>query len=168
MSRPVDFGPHGEFSPGEITYVIELLSAMCPVDEIQDMFLKFTNGVKPIPGQVIQQIQLKYADKIRRQNEMYISNVDGNPLAHLRVRLDIAYKILRDALKPEPSHTLKKSNDEYEIVYKIDRTNALNALKLVMTDLNNREKLDNDKAKKAEGEGIEEISKEWNVEDGLG
>ncbi len=99
---------------------------------------------------------------------MYLSNVSGNPLAHQRVRLDIAYKILRDALKPEPSHTLKKSNDEYEIVYKVDRTNALNALKLAMQDLNDKEKIDIVKGKKEENDQPDKSASEWQVEDGLG
>lgn len=70
-------------------------------------------------------------------------------------------------MKPEPSHTLKKSNEDYEIVYKIDRTNALNALKLAMQDLAKREELDNVKAKKASDEGGEEVGKEWDIQDGI-
>lgn len=54
-------------------------------------------------------------------------------------------------------------------MYKTDRTNALNALKLAIQDLTKREELDNAKLKKASSEeGMEEINKEWKVEDGLG
>ncbi len=66
MSRTISFGDFGEYTPGEVTYIIELLSAMVPIDECQELFLKFTTGKKSLPGQVVQQVQLKYADKIRR------------------------------------------------------------------------------------------------------
>lgn len=79
--KKADFG---DFTSGEITFVIEHLASLVPQDEIQELFFKFTAETKRLPGTIIQQIQLKYSDRIRRQSEMYLSNVKGNPLAHPR------------------------------------------------------------------------------------
>lgn len=118
-----------------------------PTDEIQELFFKFTNEKKALPGAVIQQIQLRYAEKIKKQNEAYLKNIDGNPLAHLRIRLDIAYKIVRDSLKERPSHTVRLSEDELEVVFKADNPTAINAIKMAIQDLNKREELDIEKNK---------------------
>lgn len=75
-----------KFTPGEITFVIENLAAMCPIDEVQELFFKFTNEAKRISGSEVQQIQLRHGARIKRQNEIYLSNLEGNPLAHLKVR----------------------------------------------------------------------------------
>lgn len=87
MSKMVDFGEFGQFSIAEVTFIIEMLAALLPLNDLQEAFFKFTNSKRALPGPVIQQIQLKYADKIKRQNELYLSNVQGNPLAHLRIRI---------------------------------------------------------------------------------
>lgn len=170
MSRDqnLNLGEHGVYTPGEVTYVIELLAAMTPTDEIQELFFKFTNEQKRIPGPAIQQIQLRYSDRIRRQNEIYLANVNGNPLAHVKVRLDIAYKILRDSLRQRPSHTIKRGEDDFEVVMKADNVTALNALKLAMQDLAKQEELEIARNKKVSTEGIEEVDTEWEVNDGLG
>lgn len=59
----LNLGDHGSFTPGEVTYVIELLAAMTPIDEVQELFVKFTNDTKTISGSAVQQIQLKFADR---------------------------------------------------------------------------------------------------------
>lgn len=86
MSKSISFDGFGEYTPGEVTFIIESLAAMQTSEEVQEGFRNFTNGQKVLPGQVIQLIQLKFADKIRRQTEIYLNNIQGNPLAHLRVR----------------------------------------------------------------------------------
>lgn len=165
MSKNISFGEYGEYSTGEIAYVIELLAAMRPVDEVQELFLKFTNNIKGLPGAVVQQIQLKYSDRIKRQNDMYLSNINGNPLAHLRVRLDIAYKILRDSLVDRPSHTLKVGEGDFQVVNKKDNPTALNALKLAMQDMAKHEEEEREKAKE---DPRTESEDNWNIQDGIG
>lgn len=83
-----------EYTAGEISYVLELLAAMCSTEEIKELFLKFSEG-KRITNSTIQQLQMRFADKIAIQHALYINNIEGNPLSHLKIRLDIAYKILR-------------------------------------------------------------------------
>lgn len=167
--RQIGFGSGGDFSPAEVTYVIELLATMESLESIQDLFYKFTNETKKLPGTVVQQIQLKYRERIQRQSELYLTNLKGNPLFHLRIRLDIANKVLKDAMKPRPSHTVKLGEDNYEVVYKADNATALNALKLVIQDLAEREK--QDRAKEQETPKTAEDndpSKNWEIEDGFG
>jgi hypothetical protein len=163
----LDLGEHGIYTPGEVTLIIELLSALVPIDEIQERFALFTGDMKKVSGSAIQQIQLRYSDRIRKQNDMYLKNIDGNPLAHMKIRLDIYYRILRDSLKQRPSHSVKHGEDSYELVLKADNPTALNALKLAMQDMAKQRELDLLENKKVSKEGIEEVETEWDVNDGL-
>ena len=113
------------YTSGEITFVIEKLGAMQNYVETQEEFFEFTDKTKKIPKSVIQQIELKFNDKIKRQNELYLTYIDGNPLAHLKIRLDIAYKILQDSLKARPAYTIKTGDGEYETITKADNVTAL-------------------------------------------
>lgn len=169
MSRQtnINFGEFGDYSSGEVAYIIELLSAMQTPEEIQEAFYRFTEGRRGVRGEVIQMIQIRFSDRIKRQSEVYLNNIEGNPLAHLRVRLDIAYKIMKDSLRLRPSHTIKRGEDDYEVVMKSDNVTALNALKLAMQDLTKREELDNVKLKKAQVENLNELQSEWEIDDGL-
>lgn len=99
---------------------------------------------------------------------MYLTNLEGNPLFHVKVRLDIAYKVLRDALKQRPSHTIKRGEDDFEVVMKADNVTALNALKIAMQDLAKQEELDMARNKKTSDSGIEQVDTEWEVDTGYG
>lgn len=151
-------------SPGEITYIIELLAGFKDYEEVCALFFEFTEGEKRLPKKAIQQIQLKFSDKIKRQNELYLTYIEGNPLAHLKVRLDIAYKILKDSLKLKPAFTIKVGDGEYETVMKADNVTALRALQLAMNDLNKREELDIEQKKNAP---LDQTNSSWDVNDGL-
>lgn len=83
-----------EYTAGEIAYIVELLAAMISYEEVKELFIKFSEG-KKVTSSTLQQIQLRFSDKISTQNEIYLKNIEGNPLSHLKIRLDIAYKILR-------------------------------------------------------------------------
>lgn len=152
--------------PGEISYVIELLAAMCSEDEIKKKFFEFTFPGKAITGKQIQRISLRFAKQIRERNEAYLRNIKGNPLAHMRVRLDILNRIVEDSLKERPSHSVKTSTDEYEIVTKRDNPTAINAIKLAIFDLTKREELDMKQKELEEGKEDEDDG-EIDIDDGL-
>lgn len=149
------------YTAGEVSFVIELLAAMCPAEEIQLKFNDFTEGQKKISKKNIQLITLRFGKKISEMNSRYLKNVKGNPLSHQRVRLDILERIVKQCLIERPSHSIR-SGDDFEVVKKADYANAINALKLVMADLAKREELDNVKKKEA-GTDIQD----WEIDDGI-
>lgn len=161
-------GEFDGYDNSEIAYVIELLAAMCTVQEVKKKFFEFTYPGKDISAKTIQKISLRFAKKIRERNEAYLRNIQGNPLAHQRVRLDILHRIIEDSMKQRPSHSVKIADDQYEVVTKADNPTAINAIKLAMTDLNEREKLDMTREKlKLEQESEEDFEDFGGVNDGI-
>lgn len=150
----------------EITYVIELLAAMASETEIKKKFFEFTYPGKVISGKTIQKISLRFAKQIRERNEAYLRNIKGNPLAHPRIRLDILYRIVEDSLIQRPSHSVKVSNEEYEVVTKADNPTAINAIKLATMDLVKREELDMAR-ERLDKEKPDDDSGEIEIDDGL-
>lgn len=156
------------YDASEIAYVIELLAAMCTVDEIKKKFFEFTYPGKTLSAKTIQKIILRFGKQIRERNEAYLRNISGNPLAHQRVRLDILQRIVDDSMKQRPSHSVKIADDQYEVVTKADNPTAINAIKLAMTDLNKREELDLAKQKLKLDEDDEDFEiGEFEVDNGV-
>lgn len=140
------------FEAAEIAYIIELLAAMSSTKEIQNKVREFTTPPKALGIKTLQKIQLRFAKQIRERNEAYLRNVEGNPLAHQRVRLDILQRIIDDCLIQRPSHAVKTGEDNFEVVTKADNNNAINAVKLAMTDINKSQELALEKKKQEEFE----------------
>ncbi len=147
-------------STGELTCIVELLGALKTYEEVQDAFYSFCDKEKSVSKNVIQQVQLRFADKIKAQKQLYLENIEGCPLAHLKVRVDIAYKILQDSLKQRPAYIIKVGADKYETIYKADNITALRALQLVMQDLNKREELDLEQKK---SQPIDPTGSTWEI-----
>lgn len=133
--------------PGEISYIIELLAAMCSEEDIKKKFFEFTYPGKALSGKTLQKVSFRFAKQIRERNDTYLRNIKGNPLAHQRVRLDILQRIVEDSMKQRASHSVKITNEDYEVVTKADNPTAINAIKLAMLDLVKREELDMQKLK---------------------
>ena len=141
MSKEYMFGFDG-YEPGEISYVIELLGAMATIAEIQQKFKEFTEGQKTISPKTIQSISIRFAKRIEDSNKKYLKNIDGNPLAHLRIRLDILDKIVKDCVQYKFMKSFRTdSGFATELVP--DYPTALNALKQAMTEMHKKEENDN-------------------------
>ena len=159
-------GSSGDLTSGEITFIIELLAAMKTSEEIQEAFMKFTNGEKKLSGSTIQQIQLKYADRIKSKNKAYLNNIEGCPLAHAKVRLEIAQEVIRDSMVKRSSRTMKITNDEGEDIIvpedpKMDGPTILNALKYALAEMTQVEEA---KSQRPPGEVNEDES--WQLDNG--
>jgi hypothetical protein len=132
MSRIL--GPIDNLEPAEVGYVIELLAAMSTPDEIKEKFINFTEPAKAISFKTIQKIAMKYSKDIAERNKTYLEYVEGNPLAHRRVRMDILERIVKEAMTLRPSHSVRLG-DDFEMVMKADFPSALNALKLAAAEM---------------------------------
>jgi hypothetical protein len=159
---------YGDYTPGEIVFIIELLSAMRPIDEIQERFHKFTLNQKRIHGSKIIEIERDHSSRIKRQREMYLKNVKGNPLAHPKVVLDILYDIVLESRKPRPVNSVKVGDNEFQIVEKTDNETAIRAIKTAVDYMSDLEKLSMAKSKlPKDDKDIEEALSSWQIEDGL-
>ena len=101
-----------QLSLAERRFVIELLAAMRTPSEIQQSFSAFNNGTKTISIQAIKQVEKEHIYEVRTQNELYLKHIEGNPLAHRRIRLDIYNKVVTDAFKEIIEKYIQNPNDE--------------------------------------------------------
>lgn len=138
MSRIIE--GFDNYEVGEIAYVIELLAAMCTPEEIKDKFFSFTEPGKVISHKTIQKIAMRYSKQISERNAIYLKNLNGNPLSHRRVRLDVLQRIIKECLTSRPSHSIRVG-DDYEMVMKADHGNAISALKLVLQEMDKQEEV---------------------------
>lgn len=159
---------YGDYTHGEIVYIIKLSSALRPVEEILDKFFNFTGKQKRVTGDTILEIQADFANRITRESEIYLKNVAGNPLAHPRIVLDICWDIVKECRKPMPSHTIKIADNQYEVVEKSDNDTALKAVKLAIDYLNNRKKteIEEERRRPPQVETVEE-EMAWEINDGI-
>jgi hypothetical protein len=67
----------------------------------------------------------------------------SNPLAHEKIRLDIIYKILNEALKERPSHVVS-INGEAQLVEKQDLGSALKAVEMARKEMDEYTKKKNE------------------------
>lgn len=157
---------------GELTFVIELLAALCTEEQVCDRFEQFTNGTKTINARTIQKVQLRYKKLIERQTKAYLTNIKGNPLAHERVLLDILHKVIMESMKERPSHSVKVGDNEFEVVEKPDFSSVLAAIKIAKTIVHDKRSLDQKDQKdntNSTREKLEEIieTEGWEVDAGI-
>ena len=148
-----------ELESSEVAYAIELMAAMAPESEIIERFKGFCG--KEITRKTLNKLSLRFAKQIREQNEAYLKNISGCPLSHARIRLDILNRIVEDSRKQRASHSVKITNDDYEVVTKADNPTAINALKQAFNEMMKREELDMEKSK------LNDTPSEFEIDDGM-
>lgn len=67
-------------------------------------------------------------------------------------------------MKARPTHTIKRGEDDYEVVMKADNVTALKALQLAMQDLAKQEELENQRKKDTP---VESQNNDWNIDNGM-
>lgn len=139
--KQFDPNRYGDYTRGEVVYIIKLSAALQPIEDIVDKFWIFTGKTKKIRGSVVQEIQADFSARITREAEVYLKNIEGNPLSQPRVVLDMCWDIIKDCRKPVPSHTVKVADNQYEMIEKSDNDTALKALKLATDYLNTLKKI---------------------------
>lgn len=168
--RPFDPKKYGNYTHGEIVYIIKLSAALRPVEEIIDRFYTFTGRDKRVTGDIVLEIQADFTNRITRESEIYLKNIEGNPLAHDRIVLDILWDIVRECRKPMPSHTIKIADNQYDIVEKCDNDTAIKAIKLAIDHLNTKKKMsiEEERRKPPVVETVKEDEPMgWEISDGI-
>lgn len=127
-----NFNPqrYGDFTRGEVILIIQLSAALQTIDEIINKFYTFTDKKKKITGSQVMEIQADFSTFIAKKSSVYLSNVDGNPLAHPRIILDLCLELYKECRIKTPTHSIKVADNLYETVEKSDLKTALAALKL--------------------------------------
>lgn len=160
---------YGDFTRGEIIFVIQRSSALQSIEEIKEDFAKFTSFKKAINGDQILNIQADFSSTIAKKTETYLKNIKGNPMSHPRIIFDMCLEIYKESRKKVPSHTIKVSDQGpgmYEKVEKEDLKTALAAVKLAKDFVMELEKLSLEKEKSPKISTPESISN-WVVDDGF-
>lgn len=176
MRSNFDPRKYGDFTRGEIIYIIQLSAALQSNDEIEEKFHKLTKGQKSIKGTQIIEIQADFSSTIAKKSEIYLKNINGNPMAHPRIILDMCLELYKECRKKTPSHTIKISHEAYEVVEKEDLKTALAAVKLAKDFTMELKKLEleKEKANKLSPSDFsltspqEEETAEWETDSGIG
>lgn len=122
-------------SPEQKAFLFLKLALKSPYTEIKQEFEQFFES--KINGDVIIALKARFKDEIDLISETELNSLDGNPLCHPRVRLDIIYKCLQEAMTPKATGSYREGpigSEEYKIEKDINHTAIKNYLDLAQKE----------------------------------
>lgn len=126
---------YGHLSDEHRAFVFMKLALKCPYNEIKQEFEQFFET--KLDGRVIINLQAKFKDEIKSISEQELNNLDGVPISHSRVRLEIIYKGLLYAMKERTVGNYKEGklgHEEWIVEKDINHTAIKNYLQLAQNE----------------------------------
>lgn len=160
---PRNYEPIDALEPGEVSFIIELLAAMAPMSEIKNRLFELSGKI--ISEKTVRKVQIRYANVVQEQMKAYLNNIEGSPLAHPRIRLDLLYRIVQDCLTQRPDKSIRVDPENFEVVSKADNSTAVQAIKLAAQDM---AALENIKIQKKDKGIDDDDSESYEVDTGMG